>query len=77
MAFPETVKDAAFKRSGGRCECTRTTHTNHRGRCATSVSRTSGEYHHTKPVNQGGADTLDNCELLCITCHKQTPSYGG
>lgn len=74
MAFSESVKDAAFKRSGGRCECTRSSHTNHTGRCPTTITRHSAEYHH---VDSTGPDTLANCEALCVTCHRQTESYGG
>jgi hypothetical protein len=27
--------------------------------------------------NAGGSDGLENCEALCLTCHKKTGSYGG
>ena len=74
MAFSDSVKDDAFKRSGGRCECTRSSHTNHTGRCTTSITRHGAEYHH---VDSGGSDALGNCEALCTTCHQQTGSYGG
>ncbi len=77
MAFPESVKDAAFKRSGGRCECKRSSHSNHTSRCSTTITRHSAEYHHVVSEDAGGPDTLDNCEALCKTCHKQTGSYGG
>jgi 5-methylcytosine-specific restriction endonuclease McrA len=76
MAFPQSVKDAAKKRSGGRCECTRVRHTNdasHSGRCPKS----GVEYHHKVSVKAGGADTLANCEHLCRACHQGTESYGG
>jgi len=75
MAFPQTVKDAAFKRSGGRCECTRTSH-GHTGRCQKRLTATSGHYHHQVSVNAGGADTLVNCEHMCIPCHEKTRSFG-
>ncbi len=77
MAFPESVKDAAFKRSGDRCECNRSSHSNHSNRCPTTITRYSAEYHHVKSEEAGGADTLENCEALCKTCHRQTGSYGG
>jgi len=73
MAFSESVKDEAFKRSGGRCECTRSSHDNHTGRCSTTITRHTAEYHH---VTAGGPDILSNCEALCKGCHKQTQSYG-
>lgn len=80
MAFSETVKDEAFKRSGGRCECTRqhpgrTDAPHHGGRCARTFTRQgSWEAHH---ITAGGPDTLSNCEALCVTCHQLTSTYGG
>lgn len=75
MAFSESVKDAAFRRSGGQCECRRTTH-GHSGRCQTKITRYSAEYHHVVSQNAGGSDGLENCEALCVTCHTKTGSYG-
>ena len=76
MAFSESVKDAAFKRSGGRCECWRSTH-GHMGRCGTTITRHSAEYHHVTSEEAGGSDGQENCEALCFPCHKKTGSYGG
>jgi 5-methylcytosine-specific restriction endonuclease McrA len=76
MAFSESTKDAAFKRSGGQCECRRTSH-GHNGRCKTTITRHGAEYHHITSVAAGGSDGISNCEALCITCHKKTGSYGG
>lgn len=75
MAFSETVKDQAFRRSGGRCECTRGSH-GHSGRCPNRVTRHSAHFHHVHAQSQGGHDGLSNCEVLCVTCHKLTPSWG-
>ena len=73
MAFPESVKDAAYWRSGGRCECRRSSH-GHGGRCWSRIWRHRNvHYHH---INAYGDDTLSNCEALCINCHKLTRSYG-
>ncbi len=78
MAFSETVKDEAYKRSGGRCECTRQ-HVgkdapHHGGRCSKTFTRHGAwEAHH---LAAGGSDTLSNCEALCIACHELTPTYG-
>jgi hypothetical protein len=73
MAFPEYVKDAAFRRSGRRCECRRPSH-GHGRRCPTQIWRHRNvHYHH---VNAYGEDILSNCEALCIKCHKLTHSYG-
>lgn len=75
MAFPDSVKDAAFRRSMGKCECIRTTHA-HRGRCSALLTRTTAEFHHITAQSVQGHDGLSNCEVLCSSCHKQTPSYG-
>jgi 5-methylcytosine-specific restriction endonuclease McrA len=77
MAFSDSVKDSAFQRSGGVCECRRSAHTAHSsGRCATVVLRHTAEYHHVTAASVGGSDSLSNCEVLCLTCHKLTDSYG-
>jgi hypothetical protein len=73
MEFPESVKDAAFRRSGGQCECMRTSH-NHAGRCSTTVTRNTAEYNHI-PVNpKTSTSTLANCEVLCVTCCREVIS---
>jgi 5-methylcytosine-specific restriction protein A len=78
MAFSESVKDAAFRRSGGQCECKRTSHSSHWwGRCSTAITRHGAEYHHIISQDAGGSDGLENCEALCVPCHKATGSYGG
>jgi hypothetical protein len=75
MEFPDSVKDAAFRRSGGQCECTSSMHS-HTGRCKTTLTRSSAQYKRV-PVNpKASADTLANCEVLCVTCHKDSVSYG-
>lgn len=84
MAFSETVKEQAFQRSGGRCECTRQhsgqqSAPHHGGRCPVMFTRYGGQWeaHHRVAVDAGGQDTLSNCEVLCLTCHKLTETYGG
>jgi hypothetical protein len=72
MAFPQSVKDDAHTRAGGRCECTRKCN-HHTGRCSASLIYGKWEAHH---VVAGGPDTLSNCEALCGTCHKNTGTYG-
>lgn len=71
MAFPQSVKDAAMKRAGRRCECKRSA-CNHSGRC----TKGGVEFNHIKSQRAGGGDTLANCEVLCVQCHKNTKSYG-
>jgi len=83
MAFSEEVRDQAFTRSGGRCECHRQhqdlTAPHHGGRCPTTFTRHGGmwETHHIVAVSAGGSDTLSNCEVLCLACHRLTLTYGG
>ena len=75
MAFSDSVKDDAHHRSRGQCECARqhpgaisTAH--YGGRCPTEVTRHGAEYHHLLSVGAGGIDTLGNCQVLCVTCHR-------
>lgn len=71
MAFSEATKDAAFKRSGGRCECTRQHGSHPRGRCTATFTRHGNwQAHHITAVSSGGPDTLSNCEVLCVKCHE-------
>lgn len=85
MAFSQTVVDTAWNRSGGKCECTRTSH-GHSGRCNKSLIYANRgqdgkvgawEAHHIVSIKSGGSDNLSNCEILCIECHKKTGTYGG
>jgi 5-methylcytosine-specific restriction endonuclease McrA len=82
MAFSEATKDEAYKRSGGRCECTRlhpgiTSAPHHGGRCTTTFTRYGNwEAHHKTAVSSGGSDNLSNCEVLCKKCHELTGTYG-
>jgi 5-methylcytosine-specific restriction endonuclease McrA len=76
MAFSEEVKVLALRRAGWVCECTRL-HLNHLGgRCRSVLFQSTVQFHHVTADAKGGADTLSNCEALCIPCHKQTDSYG-
>jgi hypothetical protein len=61
MAFSESVKDAAYKLSGGICECTRqhsgrTDAPHHGGRCTVTFSRHGNwQAHHIISVSAGGS----------------------
>ncbi len=76
MAFPQSVIDAVWRRSGGKCECTRKL-CGHTGRCYKDLTAYNWNAHHITAVSLGGDDTLSNCEALCLPCHKNTGSYGG
>lgn len=79
-AFPQSVVDQAWERSGGKCECQRST-CGHSKRCNKALYKGSRgldsamgwEAHH---INSNGPATLSNCEILCQECHKNTGSYG-
>jgi len=75
MPFPQSVKDDAYRRSGGRCECRRASHS-HISRCSTTLTPRSAEYHHITAQSADGHDGLSNCEVLCVQCHRGTASYG-
>ena len=80
MPFPLSVVQEAWNQSGGRCQCTRTTH-GHTGRCNKQlvvgnrgrVGVGAWEANHRTRVESGGPDTLSNCEILCWEpCHRLT-----
>src|SRR6266571_6485832 len=73
MAFSQETKDAAFRRAGGQCECSRISCTVQRTlRCTTRLTPGGWHAHHKTAVASGGDDSLSNCEALCIPCHQQT-----
>ena len=85
MAFSQDTVNAAWKRAGGKCECTRSSH-GHSARCNKTLSYENRgrdgawgawEAHHKTADASGGNDSLSNCEILCMECHKGTGSYGG
>ena len=47
---------------GAKCEC-----------CGSTVNL---DLHHLKARRIGGQTVKDNAQLLCRTCHAQTPSFG-
>lgn len=82
MPFPDSIRGQAFARSGGRCECEREhlgmpAAPHHGGRCQRTLAGVGGwEAHHVTAESVGGPDILSNCEILCVTCHQLTESYG-
>lgn len=75
MAFSTEVTDAAWRRAGGKCECTRQG-CRHTGRCNAALTDGKWHAHHRTAQSVGGSDGLSNCEALCIPCHQNTASYG-
>lgn len=84
MSFPrEVLYDAFWKRAGGKCECTRQCPGHAGYRCGKVLDPSNvnpvqkWQAHHRVSQDAGGPDTLENCEILCVECHKNTESYGG
>jgi len=84
MAFSNKTVAEAFQRAGGKCECRRSA-CGHYIRCNKTIvwnqrgnDNAAGgwEAHHKVAVAAGGTDSLSNCEILCIKCHKNTGTYG-
>lgn len=79
IAFAPVVIEAAWERSGGMCECARTS-CGHSSRCNKSLVRSSQgkdsprgwEAHH---VRSTGPAVLSNCQILCRSCHQRSRSY--
>ena len=85
MAFSEATILSAWTRSGGKCECGRISHGHGIWGCNKQLIWESRgkdylpggwEAHHKTAVSAGGGDTVSNCEILCLACHKGTQSYG-
>ena len=68
MPFSVGVKDEAFERSHGRCECRRPMHAHKSGRCEHAVGRHTAQYHAVEEGESGVADTAKNCRVLCAHC---------
>lgn len=76
MPFRDTIKFQAFRRSRGRCECTRRNHS-HFGQCRSMVSRQQAMFGHKRAEADGGGNTLANCEVLCPACYLELQANGG
>lgn len=59
MNVPLPLKRAVFQRAGGRCEY-----------CGLSQAGQEAQFHvdHIRPLADGGATTLDNLALACVSC---------
>jgi hypothetical protein len=78
-AFSFDALLSAWRRAGGRCECTRLTHT-HVGPCGAPLMWGSrgregtGAWEATDRtrLESGGSDAPSNCEILCWECYRLT-----
>ena len=56
--FPARVKVAAFERADGHCEA-----------CKAPLRVGKTHYDHVIPDALGGSPTIENCAVLCASCH--------
>ena len=56
--FPAEVRKQAWKRCAGKCE-----------KCTAKLFPGKFEYDHIRPDGLGGEPTLENCQVLCSSCH--------
>ena len=84
--FDNTVVKSRFEQAGGQCECTRSDcNPPHEERCpqkfnwedrGTADNYEAWQAHHWVPQSIGGEDHVTNCRILCVSCHKETESFG-
>ena len=79
MAFPPKVLSDAWVRSMAACECRLPDH-QHAVPCGVALrllsrgreGESAWEAHHIVPESEGGSDKLDNCAIVCWTCHSKS-----
>lgn len=74
MAVSEETRKKLYQRAGGRCECRMRVCSHHHAgtRCPHKLNPGWEAHHRTA----GGPDNLDNLDAMCVTCHKNTRTYG-
>ena len=73
MGFSDITLLKAWARADGKCESC--------GKTLAWSNHEEGEWgaweaHHIKAQKDGGENTLSNCKILCLDCHKKTKSDG-
>jgi hypothetical protein len=73
MAFSTSTKEKIFTKANGKCEkCNKQiVLKNH-----TEGERGAWSAHHKTSVASGGKDIPSNGKALCVSCHKDTYTYG-
>ncbi len=75
--FPDSIVEQAWVRSGGYCECERTTH-GHTGKCHKILlkgdrgNRSDTFCWEAHSKSELHLDSLSDCEILCCKCHYAT-----
>jgi hypothetical protein len=72
MSISEETKKELFLRAGGQCECTMQC-SHHTGKRCPQDLRGGWEAHRR---TAGGTYELGNLIAMCVTCHKNTRTYG-
>ena len=57
--FSRKTRVIAFERCAGKCE-----------KCGMRLKVGEGEYDHILPAAFGGEATIENCQVLCVPCHR-------
>jgi HNH endonuclease len=83
--FPESVVTDAFKECKGKCQCKRDKCDEGHGKsgCLNTFDWNDRgnddddwNAHHWRARSEGGTNSPDNCEIVCVPCHQSTDSYG-
>ena len=82
MPFSEDTIIQAWMRCGSRCECRQGSHDHASERCPrkldiASRGRSGDGAWEAHYVDNTRGDGLDNCEILCWSCHRQARRAGG
>lgn len=59
VEFSKKTRGLAFIRCGGKCE-----------KCEMKLKVSEGEYDHVIPFWVSRDSSLDNCQVLCVPCHR-------
>ena len=81
MAFTDDVLQQAWQRSGGKCECQNRSHDHGFYACdellewlnRAQPGLGSWEARHKVVPEDGGDDSLENCEIVCLDCLNFVP----
>ena len=74
VEFADSVKNDAFARSHGICECRRANHRHTGGRCRARITRWGAVFNQDTVQMRGPQDSLENCVAMCVACHRGNPA---